>query len=57
MEPTTTKVPTYDPEDDETFDFEDTELTKEEALMDLDELNDVKLDIEWSVCLNGSWVG
>ena len=57
MEPTTTKVPTYDPEDDETFDFEDTELTKEEDLMDLDELNDVKLDIEWSVCLNGSWVG
>ena len=39
-------APTYNSEDDETFDFDDTELTKEEDLMDLDELNDVKLDIE-----------
>ena len=51
VEPVSKSVPTYNPEDDETFDFEDTELTKEEDLMDLDELNDVKLDIEWRVCL------
>ena len=46
VEPVSKSAPTYNPEDDETFDFDDTELTKEEDLMDLDELNDVKLDIE-----------
>lgn len=43
------KVPVYNPEEDEVYDFDEADVVEEEDLVDLDDLEDVKLDIESSV--------
>ena len=42
------KPPVYDPEEDALYDFEEEGQVVDE--MDMDDLDDVKLDIEWGVC-------
>ena len=42
------KPPVYDPEEDALYDFEEEDDVVDE--MDMDDLKDVKLDIEYSVC-------
>lgn len=43
------KAPTYNPEEDEVYDFDEADVVDEEDLVDLDDLEDVKLDIELGV--------
>lgn len=42
------KPPVYDPEEDALYDFEEADDVVDE--MDMDDLDDVKLDIEYRVC-------
>lgn len=45
VEPKKSTIPTYDPDEDALYDFTD-ENVAEEDLMDLDELDDIKLEVE-----------